>query len=237
MPSSTLNSYGIDMLLEYLAALLPVIESQDWTLFEEKTALSTNPKMFKKISKSIAQCEELGGMTLRHACVRFNPPPSLIERMIKIYPLALRSRDCMGRTPLHVAAGSEASPYVMKLLTRYYPDACDIQDNEGRTPLHFVCDSSCELFEGDEDEVTPRGPPSLDVVRVLLSGSLYAATLEDLDEINAVEYAILSDASFEVVNLLQRAVQTVMKNQGVISMQSQMPMSSIPAGPIVVGVQ
>ncbi|KAL7535730.1 hypothetical protein ACHAWF_005250, partial [Thalassiosira exigua] len=60
------------------------------------------------------------------------------------------------------------------------------------TPLHFACDTTCQLFE--DDQAAPRGPPNLTTVRILLAGSLDAVIMEDVDEMNPIEYAILSDA-------------------------------------------
>lgn len=209
--ASSNTTLSVADVMNYLSFLLSLIESKDWIKFEE-VALQ-NAKTFKMISKSIAECEDFNGMTLLHACVRYDPPINVLVQMIKLYPQALTGEDCLGRTPLHVAAGSGASPQVLKLLTVNYPEACNIQDEDGRTPLHFACDTSCEMFE--DEQSTPRGPPSLDTVRVLLSGSLEAVTLEDVDEMNAVEYAIVSDAGMDVVNLLQRATQRVMKKKNV----------------------
>eukprot|EP01083_Nonionella_stella_P250929 866335_1 len=112
------------------------------------------------MSKSIAEGKEFNGMTLLHACVRYDPPIKVLDQMINLYPLSLTQQDCLGRTPLHVAAGSGASPWVIQLLIMNYAPACSIQDDDGRTPLHFACDTSCELFEGDH-EFSPRGPPCL----------------------------------------------------------------------------
>ena len=207
IPASTSNLSLNDM-LDYASVLLELFETQDWSKFED-IALS-KPKLFKMISKTISECAEFHGMTLLHACVRYDPPISILKKMITLYPKAMMAEDCLGRTPLHVAAGSDASPYVLKLLVVNYPQACSIQDDDGRIPLHFVCDTSCELFE--EEVSFPRDPPRLDAVRVLLAGSLESVVLEDLDEMNAVEYAIVSNASMDVVNLLQRASQRIRKN-------------------------
>ena len=195
---------------DLLSYLLGLIEAKDWDGFED-FALK-NHDTFRLISKSIQECEEFSSMTLLHACVRYNPPLKLLDTMVQLDPHALRGEDCVGRTPLHVAAGAGASPPVVELLVRNYSEACSIQDLDGRTPLHLACDASCELFEDDADGL-PRGPPSLDNVKFLLAGSLDAATLEDVDEMNAVELAILSDAPYEVVELLQRATQKVLKRR------------------------
>ena len=205
-PSSTSSRDAIDG----LSILLGLIQQRNWNQFEAD-ALS-NPRTFQAISKFISEeCDEqLGGMTLLHAVARYNPPLGLLVQMIRLYPSALTGQDCLGRTPLHVATGSGASPDAIKLLAINYPKACDIQDEDGRTPLHFACDTSCELFE-DDDRSLPRELPCYETIRCLLSGSIDAVTIEDEDEMNAIEYAIVSDASQEVVRLLQKAAQRVMK--------------------------
>ncbi|KAL7533226.1 hypothetical protein ACHAWF_004400 [Thalassiosira exigua] len=177
-------------MMDYVSFLVSLIEAQEWTKFE-KAALS-NQERFRLISEVISCCEDLNGMTLIHTCVRFDPPAAILEQMIKFYPRALKRVDSMGRTPLHVAAGSSASLEVIGCLAANYPHACNIRDEDGRTPLHFACDASCILF--DEDRHIPRAPPDLVTIKILLVASLEAVTLEDVDEINAVELAILSDA-------------------------------------------
>lgn len=148
------------------------------------------------------------GMTLLHAIVRYDPPITLLSDMIKLYPSALFATDCLGRTALHVAAGSCTSLDTIKLLIMAYPHACNIQDSDGRTPLIIACDSSCVMFQ---DTNVQRGPPDFQVIRLLLSGSKQSVLLEDCDETDAIECAILSDASAEVVKLLQKVKQNQLK--------------------------
>ncbi|KAL7548359.1 hypothetical protein ACHAWF_011647 [Thalassiosira exigua] len=95
-----------------------------------------------------------------------------------------------------------------------YLHACNIQDQDGSTPLHLACDTTCRLFEEDEDyRVPPRGPPELTTVKILLQGSLGAVILEDLDEMSPIEYAILSDAPLIVIKLLQKASRRVLEKK------------------------
>ena len=142
-------------------------------------------------------------MTLLHAVVRCNPPLDIVAKMVDLCPDQLTAKDCLGRTPLHVAAGSSAEPNLIKFIAHANPASCIATDEDGKTPLHVACDSSCVLFE-DDDAMLPR-EVCHDTVRALLSESMYAATIEDLDEMNALEYAIMSDAELRTVRLLQTA--------------------------------
>ena len=189
-------------ILNSIAILLDLIERQDWESFQSIALLSS--AAFLAIANAINNCQEFNGMTLLHAVVRCNPPLELVAKMTDICPGQLAATDCLGRTPLHVAAGSSAKPKLVKLIAHAYPASCDARDEDGKTPLHFACDSSCELFEDDANRSMPR-EVCHDTIRALLSESLLAATIEDLDEMNALEYAIMSDAGLMTVKLLQKA--------------------------------
>eukprot|EP00985_Skeletonema_marinoi_P000060 scaffold20_cov147-Skeletonema_marinoi.AAC.3 len=198
------NTMTSAKVLNAIAILLGCIESQDWQTFEKLTL--SNPKTFRALCKAIARCEEFHGMTLLHAVVRYDPPLTIVGKMIDICPDLPSAMDCLGRTPLHVAAGLGASSGLIKLLAASWPDACTAQDEDGKTPLHFACDTSCELFEDDSNNKSPsRAAPSHNSIRALLAVSLRPATMEDLDEMNPLEYAILSDACMKTVQLLQQA--------------------------------
>ena len=187
----------------YLVLLLGVIEANDWQKFE--TLALDKPEAFRCLAERISKSSGFNGMTLLHACVRFNPPFIVVQKIIKLCPDAPKAQDCLNRTPLHVAAGTGASAAVIKVLVDAYPDACLIQDDDGRTPLHLACDSSCELFEGSAN--TPREAPTYEVVHTLLVASMSVVPLEDEEGMSALEYAIFSNANIKVVKLLQRATQ------------------------------
>ena len=187
-----------------IAILLDLIDKQDWQTFQSGALSSA--AFFRALTAAIANCPEFNGMTLLHAVVRCNPPLDIVTKMIEICPDLPAAKDCLGRTPLHVAAGSAAKPRLIKLIAHAHPASCDAQDEDGKTPLHFACDSSCVLFE-DDDNTNQSMPREVchDSVRALLSESLLAATIEDMDEMNPLEYAIMSDAELNTVKLLQKA--------------------------------
>ena len=77
--------------------------------------------------------------TLLHACLRYSPPLEVIVKMLKMLSQdertsALRTRDFIGMTPLHVAAACCADPMVIKVLGSVDPASCSILYDDGRTP-------------------------------------------------------------------------------------------------------
>mmetsp|Transcript_3896 Transcript_3896/g.6905 ORF Transcript_3896/g.6905 Transcript_3896/m.6905 type:complete len:234 (+) Transcript_3896:112-813(+) len=192
--------------LSYLTLLLNIIESRDWVSFDEIAI--RNPGAFQKLSNIVTSTNEFNGMSFLHAIVRNHPPLEIVADVIRTCPNLPSARDCLNRTPLHVAAGVGASVQVVKYLCMAYPEACKIQDEDGRTPLHFACDVECKLFEGQPDR---REPPAFEVIHALLCASIAPASMEDADEMSPLEYAIFSNADVKVVKLLQKAAQKFMK--------------------------
>lgn len=192
--------------LESVSYLLGLIDARQWDKFRSY-ALEPSPAHFRARVRVISQIPEFNGMTLLHAAVKCDPPIDLVLDMIEICPDLTAAKDCLGRTPLHIAAGSSASPRLIKILAHVRPDSCDTQDIDGKTPLHFACDTSCELFEDDDvaDASNAEREPCHDSIHALLSESLVPTTVEDIDEMNPVEYAIMSGAPLKTVKLLQHA--------------------------------
>ncbi len=97
---------------------------------------------------------------------------------------------------------------LIKLLGSTDPTTCTMLDEDSHTPLHLICDALCNMLQGEDGKRQPQeqqNAPSYDTVQALLSDSLAALLLEDADGMNLLERAILSDASLEVVTLLQKA--------------------------------
>ncbi|KAL7537337.1 hypothetical protein ACHAXR_007747 [Thalassiosira sp. AJA248-18] len=189
--------------IEFISLIIGIINDQNWKALEY--AMIDNPYVFQSFARAISKSSEINGLTILHACVRFDPPPYIVEMLLELVPESPSCVDCFQRTPLHVAAGTGASFPIIKLLAEAFPQACVIQDDDGMIPLHLACDSACQLFEGDGDSA--RDPPSYDVVAMLVHASPLAVLVEDLNAMSALEYAILSDASIQVINLLQKATQ------------------------------
>ncbi|KAL7481685.1 hypothetical protein ACHAW6_007361 [Cyclotella cf. meneghiniana] len=194
--------------LSYLTLILNTIEAKDWKSLY-LIGLS-KPSTFKALARIISTTDEFNGMTFLHAVVRHDPPLSIVTEIMTICPGDVRARDCLNRTPLHVACGVGANVKTIRCLASAYPQACKIQDEDGRTPLHFCCDVECQLFEGDAGK--RREPPSYEAVHCLLSASIATVGLEDADGMSPLEYAICSDADAKVVKLLQKAAQKYLRD-------------------------
>ena len=225
------------MFFQSIGDILELLVHRDWENFH--SYVLSNPQTFRHVAGAVAACSQLHGMTVLHAAVKCNPPLDIVARIIEICPDMLDAKDCLHRTPLHVAAGSKATPSLLELLARAYPAACDAQDVEKKTPLHFACDSSCVLFEedrSDDDKDDTRmhddhEPPNHDVVAVLLLHSVHAVTLEDDEDMTPLEHAIMSNASTETVKLLQKKTQEAMQltceGEGLQSHRFQTPVEEI----------
>lgn len=122
----------------YLDLLLKAIDSRNWLVLEH--TMRTNPNKFLLVADALAKCPQLNGMTILHACIRYDPPPLIVQMIIRLCPASPACVDCVRRTPLHVAAAIKANPQSIGLLVDAYPEAAAIQDADGKTPLHFACD-------------------------------------------------------------------------------------------------
>jgi len=132
------TAFLIKNLAQHLAHLLKVIRSQRWSSFDR--IVLSSPNVFSLLSNEIRKYDEFKNMpTLLHACLRYNPPFEAIAKMLKMLAQdertsVLRTRDCIGMTPLHVAAACCADPMVIKVLGSVDPACCSILDDDGRTP-------------------------------------------------------------------------------------------------------
>src|SRR6056300_108532 len=200
-------------MFQSIGDILQLFVLKDWETF--RSAVLSNPTMFRNVAGAVSSCSQLNGMTLLHAAARYDAPIAIVSRMIELCPHMTSAQDCLGRTPLHVAAagvGSGAtSSNLLKLIAHADPAVCDIQDEEMKTPLHIVCDNSCVLFEEDYDEEydgaeLPPPPPCHMSVKTLLACSLRPVTLQDAEGKMPLQHALSNDALSETIKLLQMAV-------------------------------
>jgi ankyrin repeat protein len=146
-------------------------------------------------------------------CIQHDPPTYIVELLLLTSPESLTHFDSFHRTPLHIAVGTGANLSVVRLLAYAHPAACSVRDVDGKTPLILACDSgSCgKLYENDFRDETTWESPSIALVWTLIHAYPLSITLEDDDETNALEHAIISGASIEVVEVIQHATEFLME--------------------------
>ena len=119
-----------------------------------------------------------------------------------MYPESLKIPDVTGRYPIHVAAKWSASPDVIQFLIKANPAAVGLPDGSGKTPMHYVgecyvCNYTSPLYDRDE--------AMLQVVKMLKTAAPNSVNLEDIYGMNAIEYALDSEASLGVIKTMQWA--------------------------------
>jgi len=137
-----------------------------------------------------------------HFAARFQAPLRVMALLAKAYPISLKSADSIGRYPIHVAAKWAASPDVMSYLVKMNPSVAGVQDSTGKTPMHYVAEFYISHFNNVQ---WSRDDAMLQSVRVLKNAAPLSMNLEDEEGMNAIEYALISDAHIKVVKTMQRA--------------------------------
>ena len=124
-------------MFQSIGDILELLVNQNWESFHYNVLACRG--VFRHLASAISSCSQLNSMTLLHAIVKYDPPLEIVARMLEFCPDMPAAKDCLRRTPLHVAAGSRAPASLIELLAHAYPAACDAQDEESKTPLHFAC--------------------------------------------------------------------------------------------------
>lgn len=122
----------------YLCLVLQTIDLRKWVTLEHM--IRCDPRKFTAVAEAVSRLPQLNGMTILHACIRFDPPPCVVQMIIRLSPFAVGSVDCLNRTPLHIAAAIRANSQTITMLIHACREACAVQDCDGKTPLHFACD-------------------------------------------------------------------------------------------------
>lgn len=179
--------------------LVAFIEEGSWIRLRRALAL----RLFIDAARSLHENSALFGANILHIALRNQPPIDTINRLLRKFPETPFLPDSVGRYPLHIASSVGISSEIVLTVAEAYPQACLTQDLDGRAPLHFACDSSRELYEEDMSHSSDAYHLNFNTILCLVSIAPTAVHLEDCDEMNAIELAILSTASKKVISLLQ----------------------------------
>lgn len=75
-----------------------------------------------------------------HVACALNPPPQVIESLIKPWPKALNAKEKLfGRLPLHLAVTEGGDLEVIQVLLKSAKRTAEARDNDGMLPIHLAC--------------------------------------------------------------------------------------------------
>mmetsp|Transcript_12740 Transcript_12740/g.21926 ORF Transcript_12740/g.21926 Transcript_12740/m.21926 type:complete len:281 (-) Transcript_12740:141-983(-) len=137
-----------------------------------------------------------------HFAVRFQAPLRILMLLSQRYPESLSSTDVSGRYPIHVACKWSSTPDVIAYLVETNPSVVGVPDSLGKVPMHYVGEYYLQHFT---NTLFHREDCMQQVVRLLKMASPKSVNLEDDEGMNAIEYALVSDAPMKVVRTMQRA--------------------------------
>jgi hypothetical protein len=83
-----------------------------------------------------------------HAAISYGAPAVVIQKLIDLYPDALKKRDKEGMLPIHLAFGFSAPDPVLSLLLKAYPESVQQKGPGGRLP-HECCELGPNKMRGE----------------------------------------------------------------------------------------
>lgn len=187
----------LDQKIMTLACLL---SQRQWTLLDALLVSTTSSSSIPIDDPSLPHA--ITSDIVIHFAARFQAPLRILSLIAKLYPASLASSDVTGRYPIHVAAKWGATPDVIAYLIKKNPAVAGAPDSTGRTPMHYVGKWYLRHFD---NVMYSRDDSMLQVVRLLKSAAPKSVNLEDNEGMNAIEYALQSDANLKVVKTMQRA--------------------------------
>jgi len=157
-------------------------------------------------------------LILHYAC-QFNAPLRTMMELSRTFPTSLDATDVYGRYPIHLAVSYGCSLDVIRFLIQRKPSGAGAQDAYGKTPLHYIGDLyGCYLnaflhnyFDMIQFEDVVRD--ALLVVELLVKAAPQSINVEDEEEMNPIEYALLGASNIKVIKKMQKASRMEWRKQ------------------------
>lgn len=157
------------------------------------------------MSIDLAECDD----SILHQACRHQSPLDLIKKIVSLNPELVYLANPDGQVPLHIASQNGASPDIIDFFCVPKRYTSGVQDSMGRTALHLACASYTDTM------VQPTKKAFTKTVRTLIQSSPATINVEDIDGINAVEYAIESNVDLKILRLIQKASERDWKRRTV----------------------
>ena len=121
--------------------------SVEQMLLEPRVQERLRTKRYRSFSK---EGEAAQSVNLLHLVLQKSVPVSILEKVLDIAPLLVRSCALpSGELPLHFALrfhkNGPMRQEIVAMLIEKYPQSAMEQSSNGRTPLHIACESKCSV--------------------------------------------------------------------------------------------
>ncbi|CAB9504980.1 expressed unknown protein [Seminavis robusta] len=103
------------------------------------------------VSKRDVNGNELWRQLPLHAAICFGAPMKVIEKLLEANRDALKSPDCYGNLPLHLAFIFDASDHVTAYLMKAFPASIHVMNFEGLQPIQCSKEISSEIFQSNAE--------------------------------------------------------------------------------------
>lgn len=185
-------------------ALCHLISKQAWDRVEHMLNDESNELLRINVPQS-------GSATITddlivHYALQCDAPLRIVMALSTLFPSSICSGDDYGRYPLHVAVKNGCRPELIEYLVQANPDAARIQDSFGKTPIHYAGETYAEELVGKVvPDLNAVHHFTLRVVELLVEAGPESVNLEDENEMNPIEHAIVNGVHIRILKTMQRA--------------------------------
>lgn len=185
-----------------------LISEQQWTRVENILMKSSEPNQSPSANLFMNSTFTVSYDTILHDACQSNAPIKIIAKLSAQFSSSMKTTDDGGRYPIHLAVASGCHPSVIRFLIQTNPQAVGLQDHSGKTPLHYAAEHYAQNFNDNNfryPNYSEAQRNTLQVVEALVESAPESVNIEDGDEMNPIEYALLNVSHIKIVKTLQRA--------------------------------
>jgi len=156
-------------------------------------------------SRSISTVATTTDDFIIHDACKYSAPLQIITELSVRFPSSINSVDDHGRYPIHVAVASGCKPDVIGFLIQENAASAGVQDIYGKTPIHYATDSYAmnynfsvrilNIIYRPFHNLDKMHQNTLSVIELLGKAAPHTLNIEDNNEMNPIEHAVLNYTS------------------------------------------
>lgn len=207
------------------ATLHNLISEQEWTSVDHLLTQSFKLRRSLSVNVSLSSSVTITDDLILHYALNFNAPLQIIMKLSSRFLSSMDAADACGRYCIHVAVASGCAPDVIKFFVQMRPKFVGLRDRLGKTPMHYAGEGYANKFVDNyfdfPDFREVHKNTTLQVVEILVKVAPQSVNIEDEDEMNPIEYALLTSTNIKVIKTMQRASLKDWRRRKPVECQSQ----------------